>query len=353
MYPNLVIHHARPLGSRIQKALQVMVIILAGSVFHASAQDGLLRTQVIEFKPGWNAVYLEVDPASSSPGTLFAGLPVEVVATYSEASLGSQYVENPGVNMLQSYGWAVWYAPDRSDAFLSNLYGILGAKSYLVLARTNATLTVTGTPAYVTTAWQPNAYTLVGFGLVPSSEPTFAQFFRGSPAHQHNRIYRMVDGVWRQVVDPAATTMRAGEAYWIYTDGRSDYSGPLEVSTGTRFGVLVDAVSGSQVVFRNRTDHPLSFAVEHLALPSQPIPLSTPVAAVDQTTGDTGTMYVNYDAGPFTQAFPALAGGDAIRWPLELRARDAGEGTMYSLLKITSDMGTVAYVPVTANRDGQ
>jgi len=322
-------------------------------VLPVQAQEGLLRTQVIDLRPGWNAVYLEVDPVATAPADVFGSLPIDVVATYTEASSGSQYVKNPTVNMLQSYGWAVWYAPARSDAFLSNLFGILGSKSYLILARTNATLSVTGIPAYIATAWQPNAYTLVGFNLVPSAEPTFAQFFRGSTAHRHNRIYRMVDGVWRQVVNPAGTTMRAGEAYWIYSDGRSDYNGPLDVSTGTRFGVMLDAASGSQVIFRNRTDHPIAFTVDHLAAPSQPIPLSTPVSAVDQSTGDTGTLYIHYEAGTFTQSFPALAGGQSIRWPLELRSRDAGNATMHSLLKITSDMGTAAYVPVTATRDGQ
>lgn len=331
----------------------VAVAGIVGMVLPVQAQEGLLRTQVIDLRPGWNAVYLEVDPVATAPADVFGSLPIDVVATYTEASSGSQYVKNPTVNMLQSYGWAVWYAPARSDAFLSNLFGILGSKSYLILARTNATLSVTGIPAYIATAWQPNAYTLVGFNLVPSDEPTFAQFFRGSTAHRHNRIYRMVDGVWRQVVNPAGTTMRAGEAYWIYSDGRSDYNGPLDVSTGTRFGVMLDAASGSQVIFRNRTDHPIAFTVDHLAAPSQPIPLSTPVSAVDQSTGDTGTLYIHYEAGTFTQSFPALAGGQSIRWPLELRSRDAGNATMHSLLKITSDMGTAAYVPVTATRDGQ
>ncbi|HMO03123.1 MAG TPA: hypothetical protein PKC67_10230 [Kiritimatiellia bacterium] len=345
----------RPLISRVRvntNWLSGLSIALAfvWSVGLSHAQSGHLRTQVIELNPGWNAVYLEVDPPVSSPGVLLDGLPIDVVATFSDASTGAQYISNPTVNMLQSYGWAVWYAPDRSDAFLSNLYSLPGAKSYLVFSRTNATWTVLGSPALVQVAWQPNAYTLAGFPLLKGSEPTFAQFFRGSPAHKHNRIYRLVNGLWRQVVNPAAETMKAGEAYWIFSQGRSRYNGPLDVTTGTRFGVVLDAVSGSQITFRNRTDHPISYTVDHVALPGQPIPLSTPIPSVETTTGNTGTTYLHYEAGSFTQTFPPLAGGKAIRWPVVLRAYDAGTGAMHSLLKITSDLGTVTYLPVTASR---
>lgn len=99
--------------------------------------------------PGWNAVYLEVDPADPSPESVFGGLPVDAVAAYDAPVSGAQFVKNPGVDMSLASGWAVWYAPQRPDAFLSNLYEMQGAKPYLVHATTNATLSLSGeTPAF-------------------------------------------------------------------------------------------------------------------------------------------------------------------------------------------------------------
>lgn len=330
--------------------------ILAGCVFLGGlaampARAQAVRTQTIALTPGWNAVYLEVDPSVSDPARLFAGTPVEVAASYVSPGSGAQFVRNPSADLLSAYGWSVWYAPERPDAFLTTLFGINGATPYLMYAATNATLQISGTDATESPNWVPNAYNFVGFPVAASGAPTFQQFFKGSPAHSHNKLYRLVEGTWRQVLNPGAATMRSGEAFWIYCDGRSDYTGPLEVSTQPTTGVYLSSRAGSEVVFRNRTDHPISFAVEHLVDPAQPIPLSTPVRALDEAAGGLRTVSVHFEAGYFKQDFPPLEAGAAIRLPLALRLQDAGPGERYSLLKITTDMGTVTYLPVTASRD--
>ena len=317
------------------------------------SQDGYLQQQTIELVPGWNAVYVELDPSESDPSALFAGTPVDVVATFDSATKGAQYVENPDSGMLNSYGWAVWYAPGRSDAFLTSLYGMLGSKPYLIHARTNASIVISGTAAPRLFEWKPNAFNFVGFTVEQPGSPTFGQFFAGSPAHNHNKIYRLVEGVWRQIVSPAATSMRAGEAFWIYCDGRSDYPGPLEVTTrSTSLGVVLSSQSGSHIDFRNRTQHPVAFTIEHVVDPAQPIPISVPVEVLDEEAGGLrSTVHVHYDTGSFEQSFPSLEAGQAIRLPLSLRLQDAGPGERHSLLKVVTDMGTITYLPVTANRD--
>lgn len=316
-----------------------------------SAQAQALRTQTVVLTPGWNAVYLEVNPTVSDPARLFAGTPVEVAAALMTPGSDAQFVLNPSANLLSAYGWAVWYAPARPDAFLSTLFGINGATPYLMYAATNATVEISGTVATESPGWTPNAFNFVGFPVADTSAPTFRQFFEGSPAHNHNRLYRLVDGTWRQVLNPGAATMRSGEAFWIYCDGRSDYTGPLEVSTQPATGVYLSSQAGSEVIFRNRTDHPISFAVEHVVDPALPIPLSAPVRALDEAAGGLRTLSVHFDGGYFKQDFPPLEAGEAIRLPLALRLQDAGPGERYSLLKVTTDMGTVAYIPVTAARD--
>ena len=318
----------------------------------ASAPVGaaLVREQAVSLQPGWNAIYLELDPTESDAAAVFAGLPVDVVATFSAPTRGAQFVRDPSASLLGTYGWSVWYAPTRSDAFLTTLRAVYGAQPYLVHATTNVDLRISGTVALGKLAWTPHAFNFVGFS-VEDAAPTFQQFFRGSSAHNHNRIYRLVDGTWRQVLDPAAEAMRPGEAFWIYCDGRSDYPGPLQVTSRLRSGVMLTSRGGGEVTFRNRADHPLAFRLEHLTDPAQPIPLSTPVQALDEAAGGLQTLSVHFDADHFTQDFPALDAGRAFRLPLALRLQDAGAGERYSLLKVVTDIGTVTYIPVTASRD--
>lgn len=319
------------------------------AVWRAEAQS--VRTQTIVLTPGWNSVYLEVDPADPDPGRLFADSSVEIAAAYVAPGRRAQFVLDPSADLLSAYGWSVWYAPERPDAFLGTLFGINGATPYLVYAATNATLQIFGTVATESPGWIPNAYNFVGFPVAATGAPTFQQFFAGSPAHAHNRLYRLVDGTWRQVLNPGAATMRSGEAFWIYCDGRSAYTGPLEVTTQPTAEVYLSPHAESEVVFRNRTEHPIAFVVEHVVDPAQPVPLSVPIRALDEAAGGLRTLSVHFDAGYFKQDFPPLEAGEAVRLPLALRLQDAGPGERYSLLKVTTDMGTVTYVPVTASRD--
>lgn len=317
----------------------------------AQNEVGLMRTQTLELQPGWNAIYLEVDPAISSPDELFGELPIDMVATYATSTKSAQFIGDPSAEMLNAYGWAVWYAPSRPDGFLSSLYMIYGAKPYLVHALTNLTLSIAGTDVWQTMQWKPDAFNFVGFSVAEQGPPTFGQFFAASPAHNHNKLYRLVQGTWRQVLSPAAESMRSGEAFWIFCDGRSDYTGPLAVTASSGRGVALSSSRGSQLTFRNRTDHPVEFRMEHQVDPDHPIPLSTPVRATDDATGDMRVLTLNYGTGNFEQAFPPLEAGEAIRLPLELRLQDTGAGLLTSLIKIITDMGTVTYLPVTATRD--
>jgi biotin carboxyl carrier protein len=96
-----------------------------------------------------------------------------------------------------------------------------------VLGKVGATGRVTGAPV----AWQPDAFNFTGASVAAVGGPTFAQYFAGSSALKNQTIYRMVDGRWKQVIQPSAESMRSGEAFWIFCEGSSDYQGPLRVET--------------------------------------------------------------------------------------------------------------------------
>lgn len=309
-----------------------------------------VRSQVLEIRPGWNAVYLEVDPHDRNPQRLLADLPIDVVAALVVPQRTAQFVRNPDADLLSLYGWLVWYAPHRSDAFLGALHEIQGGRPYLVYAHTNATWTVTGTIPPQRPTWLPDAYNFVGFSVQDPGGPSFAQFFSGSAAHNHNKIYRLVDGTWRQVLDPAGAVIRSGEAFWIYSKGPSTFSGPLEVRVPSVLGLTLSAQSGSEIVFRNRTAHPLSYTLEHIVEGNDAVPISAVIRAIDHQAAAFRSLPVNFPAAAWVQDFPELEPGAAIRLPLELRLRDAEAGRRHSLLRVRTDLGTETYIPVTATK---
>ena len=114
----------------------LMAIILAacGQGIAAEQSVGHRRTQELALSAGWNAVFLEVEPLDDSPAKVFAGLPVDKVATLFGHPASNQFVTDPGVDLFKATGWGVWYAPGLPEAFLKSLGAINGNRAYLVHA---------------------------------------------------------------------------------------------------------------------------------------------------------------------------------------------------------------------------
>jgi len=182
-------------------------------------------------RKGWNAVFLEVAPQDPEPAKVFAGTPVDIAAAFSGPLTSAQFMTDPGANLFRLAGWSAWYAESRPDAFLKSLHAINGQQGYLLHARQDFTLSVTGLVSPAAVRWQADAFNYVGFSVDAVTAPTFARFFGGSAAHNHNRIYRLENGVWRQATNPAAEVMRSGEAFWIFCTGRLLQNPPTRCQT--------------------------------------------------------------------------------------------------------------------------
>jgi hypothetical protein len=310
------------------------------------------RTQTISLGKGWNAVWLEVEPEPAAPEALFGGKPIDIAALYAVPVSSAQFVENPAVNVQTLGGWTVWFAPHRADAPLSRLGRLVANKGYLIHALEAVTLEVRGEVRLTEARWTPDSYNLVGFPVQTPGAPTFKQFFQGSSAHNHSKIYRLVNGTWRQVLSPDAETLRSGEAFWIYCDGASDYPGPLQVTPGTKLGVYLTEKGTCALSFLNRTTHPLAFTLEQLPADSGGVPMSAVVAVYqDNVVGKAGGAPVDFPAGAWSQLFPTYEAGTGVTVPLALRPQELTKGTTTSLLKVTTDLGSVTYVPVTAVKE--
>jgi hypothetical protein len=207
---------------------QLIVTICIGFLGLSLLAELPTRTQEISLQPGWNAVWLEVQPAESTPAAVFANAPVDIVACFFPPRSTVQFVSNPSQELWGQPGWGVWYAASRPDAFLTTLKNLQAHKPYLVHAARAHTLSVTGAVTYQRLKWSPNAFNLLGFSVDPENPPTFANYFAGSSSH--SQCYELRNGSWALIDKPESTLVESGRAYWVFSKGGSDYQGPLDLA---------------------------------------------------------------------------------------------------------------------------
>ena len=222
-------------------AVRLHLCLLAWLV--AASSLASTYTQTLTLKPGWNAVWLEVDPPDRTPAAVFAGLPVASVWTWSERVSATDFIQHPesaGWNRAQ---WLAYFPPENPEAPLNNLHAVLPQRAYLIRLSGNRSVDwrITGQTVLTTPAWIPDRFNLRGFPVDDSVRPTFRQFFRASTAHFEPRSGKVADilrlepdGQWRPVSPEDA--MRRGEAYWVSTKGSSTFVAPfhLELNSGER-----------------------------------------------------------------------------------------------------------------------
>lgn len=276
---------------------------------------------------------------------MFAGLPVDIAATFSGPLSSAQFMTDPGANLFRLTGWSVWYAGSRPDAFLKTLYAINGQQGYLIHAKQSFVWNVSGLVTPPAIRWQPDDFNFVGFSVDALAAPTFSRFFGGSPAHNHNRIYRLNNGAWKQVANPGAEVMRSGEAFWIFCTGASTYQGPLQVETTSLNGLALGAATDS-VILRNTTTHPVAVTVDHVVTAPDPVPLAIVVLSVGDTNAPVKSIASPKPDGAWRQAMPAIESRQAVRIPFELRIGAMRNSRQTSLLKFSTDVGTEIWIPV-------
>ncbi len=200
-------------------------------------------TQTITLQSGWNAIYLEVDPADSDPSVVFgnsnmASGAIDMVWTYVSPEGAAEFVLDQEELPFEKPGWYVYVTSGERQA-LTNLYGIRGGSCYLIKANQNTSFTVTGTPVYRTVNWEIGRYNLVGLYADPAAPLSFDEFLGLDPLSSADAtIYQLsTNGIWTKIIDPDATTVEAGCAYWVFNDGLIKTSGPWELDPTSQNGL--------------------------------------------------------------------------------------------------------------------
>jgi hypothetical protein len=320
--------------------LSALWIALLGESFVCQADTS--RTQTIALRKGWNSVFLQVQPHNSDPKDVFAGTPVQTVTTFFAQTRPAAYIRNPGDAPWREEGWAVWYAPGRSDAFLANLHAIHANQGYLIQASADYVWQVTGDVQLHSVRWQPDSYNFTGFALDPSAPPTFEKFFSGSTAHQGQRVFQLVDGQWMPVRDLARTAMRAGEAYWVYCKGGSDYQGPMRVRVSGEALHLGPVARGVRLELINS-----SSIAAHVTVESGDAVDALPLAYVSQ---DLPTLSTTFPSMPRRLVLPDIGPGKSHFFRLAARREAMTAPSQSTLLRVSNGEGVEFWLPVTAER---
>ena len=212
---------------------------------------GQWQTQSIMLNPGWNAVYLEVEPEPADCQTAFAGVPIESVWAWNKEFSPVQFIQDPGTLRAAQPEWLTYFPTNHPQAFLATFFNLVGGRAYLVKLSGKAvptTWTITGTPLVPRTTWVPDSYNLVGFVVDPGQQPTFTSYLAASAAHAGQPVYRLDATAHWVAVDTATERIMPGAAYWVKCTGPSRYAGPL----------TVDVVGGTELDYGgNMTEHEL------------------------------------------------------------------------------------------------
>ena len=206
------------------------------------------QEQVIRLNPGWNAVFLEVQPEPSTSELAFANVPVLSAWMWDKPGQVVEFVDDPTKLVPGRAEWKTYLPKGDPHYAVKNLFDLEGGRALLVNLGGNQPVDwkITGRPKVPKYQWLSDSYNLVGFPLEPSSTHTFGTLLASSAAHANKPVLRLeASGAWLPVTDLAKERVVPGRAYWVFTSGPSTFAGPIEVATtqGQRldfgdFGVL-------------------------------------------------------------------------------------------------------------------
>ncbi|MBW2622807.1 MAG: hypothetical protein JRD68_07855, partial [Deltaproteobacteria bacterium] len=115
-------------GSKTFLLIAAAAMIFSWSDSHAASEV----TQSFVLHPGWNAIYLEVQPDPSDTQTVFSELEnLESVWAWLDTHSTAEFIRNPDEGLWNQPGWGVYHtAPERQ--FLNSLHAVIGGWTYLI-----------------------------------------------------------------------------------------------------------------------------------------------------------------------------------------------------------------------------
>lgn len=329
---------------------------LAALLLPLGSAHGEWGTQTLELSPGWNAVFLEVQPFENKCEVVFGGHPVESIWMWNKRFDSVQFVQDPNNLVPENPDWLTWFRDDHPSAFLNDLYAVFSNRCYLVKLGGDAPVTVEleGRREVRKRDWLQDSFNFVGFHIDPASPPAFSDFFGADKALAGQEIYRTLpSGENALVENPETEQLRAGEAYWIYTKGPTTFSGPLNIEMKDQNGL----VFGNVMREHNLTIHNSSNAPRDVTV--RLLPSERPTKATKSLKSLAGPVALSYrrlvswgefDAPiDFTLAPGASQGLQLAVRRAAMQSNPDPDALYESVLEVRDDKGVRFLVPVSAN----
>ena len=321
--------------------------------------------QPITLRPGWNAIFLEVQPDAADCDVAFASLPVESVWRYNHRQAVVQFIADPNELVISQPDWLTWVPPSNPLTDQTSLHFLEGGRPYLIKMADNAptnTWNVRGKPVLRSIEWLRDSYNFVGATLPSASPPTYRTFCSYSSALSETNLYRLLtSGSWQRVTSPGTTAMQRGEAFWTRTRGLPAYSGPIEVQTDRHAGLEFGRILTEQTIrIRNVSTNSTVISIRPLTSTNPPATSGIALAGpVPMGYWRNSSVFTNVGWITFSGVVQSnLPPGGIWDLRLEVRRREmaaftppsgATDSLYQSLLEITdSANGTRALVPVSA-----
>ncbi len=337
--------------------------VLAILTLWAGAATAQWVTQTIPLEPGWNAVFLEVDPEPSATTTVVGALPVESIWAWNGRYSTVQYVQDPETLVPEQPDWLKWFPATSPHAFLIDLHILVGGRPYLVkLGGSNtAEWKVKGMPVIRPARWLSDSFNLTGFGLAGDNTITLSEYFAPSTAQSALNVHVLApSGRWILVAQPSQEVLRRGRAYWVYNTGVSTYGGLLSVKVEDNALSYGRAVPERKVTLQNARSQPVTATFSILPSETPPTGDDVPLLA-----GGVALSYFRMDLASEKVEWVPLEGPTQFTVPakgeltvrLAVRRADMAAyeppspeaAFLYqSILEITDGVGTRCQVPVSA-----
>ena len=331
-------------------------ILLLAMILPASAQ---WVTQTLDLVPGWNAVYLHVDPSHATLETLVGSdgaNPIQEVWLWQPAPATAQFVTSPQLPTTTGSQWLSW---NRPTSVTSPLQRLSGNAAYLVRVNgaANYAWNLKGKPVAPNYLWTSTGLNFIGFPTPSVTPPTFESFLTPAPALQQTaEIFNYVGGELSPS-NPArlyalrTKLLRRGEAFWIRSGNTFNrYFGPLEIALDGSSGLLFGNDLG-QSRFRLRNLTSASLTVTLSLVNSEAPPAGQPAVAGAPPLllrGAINTVNLTYGftemaSGPqtITLAPSGQPGSEAeVVMGLNRAQMTGAAGTIYAgILRLTDSLG--------------
>ena len=249
-------------GSDVGRVSSLSAVLTLQRTPAVMLKHSRLVTQTLRLHPGWNSIFLTVQPVSNKVAEVLGDAPWTSVWMWRDRENSVQFIQEMTEAAWNGPDWLVNFQTNRTESFQNNLFRLFVNQAYLVhLDSTNEVdVEVQGEPALDVKQWRPDSYNLTGLPLEAGRDPKAGDYFRPSLAHydsttgQIKPIYRLdADGHWQLLTNDDLLT--AGVAYWFYVRGGSAYLGPVEVSLSYGRGLLFTKdVETLRLTLLNRTD---------------------------------------------------------------------------------------------------